>query len=200
MPLLLVPRANSVPEDIIPAVLTRVERLMAPSMIALLILLWMGGPASAEILGPQAAACADSAPGAAVLVHVTGFKDRTGNVRVELYPATDADFLTPGSKLRADGKVFTRIDVPTPPMDEPTVCLALPGPGDYAVAVLHDRNADGKLNAFSDGYGFPNNPRLGYSKPSAKEATFHAAAGQTQVDVVLNYWNGIAARPLRPPR
>lgn len=152
------------------------------------------------ILGPNPDACAADAPGSAALVQVHGFKDRVGKVRVELYPATDEDFIAPGSRLRAEGKVFERIDVPTPPTGDAEVCVALPAPGIYAITVLHDRNANGKLDVFSDGYGFPNNPRLGYGKPAVKEATFTADGPLTRLDVVLNYWNGFAARPLRKPQ
>jgi uncharacterized protein (DUF2141 family) len=153
-----------------------------------------------EILGPQPEACAEGAAGPAVLVHVHGFKDLSGNLRVELYPAVEGDFLAPAVKLRSEGKVFQRIDVPTPQTGEVDVCVALPTPGPYAMAVLHDRNASGKLDVFSDGFGFPNNPRLGYGKPDVTEATIVVADEVMRIDVVLNYWNGFAARPLRNAR
>ena len=73
------------------------------------------GHVEAQILGPNAAACAADAHGPAALVQTRGFKDRIGNLRVELYPAVDGDFLAPGSRLRSEGKVFQRIDMPTPP-------------------------------------------------------------------------------------
>ena len=154
---------------------------------------------SAAILGPHAEDCAAGASGTSVLVTVTGFKDRAGNLRVELYPANDADFLAPGSRLRAEGKLFDRIDLPMPLSGDAAVCVALPATGEYAISVLHDRNANGKLNPFSDGYGFPNNPRLGLSKPKVALATFKANEGGNSLRIVLNYWTGFAARPLRDP-
>lgn len=154
-----------------------------------------------HILGPHAIACAEGAEGPAALVHVSGFKDRAGNLRVELYPAVDGDFLASREHLKAEGKVFERVDiVPTPQDGDADVCVVLPKPGPYAIAVLHDRNASGKLDAFSDGFGFPNNPRLGYGKPAVSEATFKAIPGVVRLDVVLNYWNGLSARPLREQR
>lgn len=167
------------------------------------VALLAGTSASAQethVLGAQPEACAADAAGPAVLVHVSGFKDRTGNLRVELYPAVEGEFLAPGSKLRAEGKVFQRIDNPTPESGDAEVCVVPPATGSFAIAVLHDRNASGKLDAFSDGFGFPNNPRLGYGKPNAAAATFQAAEGVTRLEVVLNYWNGLSARPLRKPR
>lgn len=129
-------------------------------------------------------------------VDVTGFKDRNGQLRVELYPATAADFLAPGRKLIAEGKVFIRIDIPMPEEGDASVCMPLPQVGSYAMAILHDRNASGRLDPFSDGYGFPNNPRLGYKKPDVSAATFTAEAPVTDIRVRLNYWNGFSARPI----
>ena len=37
--------------------------------------------------------------------------------------------------------------------------------------MLHDRNGDRRFNAFVDGAGFANNPRLGFSKPKARQAS-----------------------------
>ncbi len=160
-------------------------------------------PAAAEegpILGPHPTACEAGAHGPAVLVVTTGFKDRVGNLRVELYPAVDGDFLTPGSKLRAQGKIYERIDIPMPHTGDAAVCVPLPAQGSYAISVLHDRNANDRLDAFTDGYGFPNNPRLGYGPPSVKEATFTTQGPQTRLDIVLNYWTGLAARPVSHPK
>lgn len=141
--------------------------------------------------------CPADYAGPSVLVRVDGFKDRAGQLRVELYPDDPEDFLAPGRALRAAGKVFQRIDIPTPAEGVAEVCVVLPHAGGFAMAVLHDRNTDGKLNPFSDGYGFPNNPRLGYSKPDVKAAAFAAGEERVTLDVILNYWNGLSARPLR---
>ncbi len=168
------------------------------TMIASLLLLAPPAMAGeAIVLGPHPEACALDAKGPSVLVHVHGFKDHSGILRVELYPGTEEDFLAPRAKLQEEGKVFERIDLPMPKTgDAVDVCVALPAAGMYTMSILHDRNANSRLDAFSDGYGFPNNPRLGYKKPPASEVIF-AADGQTTIDVVLNYWTGFAARPIR---
>ncbi|MEQ9449359.1 MAG: DUF2141 domain-containing protein, partial [Rhodospirillaceae bacterium] len=106
-------------------------------------------------------------------------------------PATPEDFLASRQKLTAEGKVFKRIDVPTPEVGDSWICVELPGPGTYSMSVLHDRNANGKLDAFSDGFGFPTNPELGLSKPDVEEATFTAGEGRTDFDIVLQYYKGI---------
>ncbi len=168
-------------------------------VLALALLAVPAGAQTPTVLGPQAEACKADSAAPSVLVNITGFKDRSGNLRVELYPATDADFLAPGARLRAEGKVFERIDVPTPSRGVASICVAVPGPGTYALSVLHDRNANGKLNAFSDGFGFPNNPRLGTKKPKVALATFTVGAEKVQLDIVLNYVSGFKPRPVRDP-
>ena len=167
-------------------------------VIGLVCLGTQASRAADAVLGPDAEACSHTASGPSVLIRVYGFKDRAGNVRVELYPATPEDFLASRTKLIAEGKVFKRIDVPTPAEDDARVCVELPDFGTYALSVLHDRNASGKLDPFSDGYGFPNNPRLGYGKPDVDVATF-TAFGKLTLNIVLNYWTGFSAKPLNKP-
>jgi uncharacterized protein (DUF2141 family) len=167
-------------------------------IIRLAALVLASVPVAAQV--PTYGACTGVEGETVAVVHVSGFKDRAGNLRVELYPATNEDFLAPGRLLREQGKTFQRIDIPTTPEGEAVVCLALPAEGLYAIAVLHDRNASGKLDPFSDGFGFPNNSPLGFSKPAVDKVSFTAGAGQTRIDVVLKYWNGLSARPVKRPR
>ncbi len=156
-------------------------------------------PLGPDILGPEAAACSRIADGPSVLVRVYGFKNRAGNVRVELYPATQEDFLASRAKLTSEGKLFKRFDVRTPESGDVRICVAVPEDGEYSLSVLHDRNASGKLDVFSDGYGFPNNPRLGMSKPSVDKATF-TVSGKAKLDIVLNYFSGFSAKPIKKYR
>lgn len=167
-------------------------------LVGLICLGLQSSHAADDILGPEAKACSHTANGPAVLVRVHGFKDRSGNVRVELYPATKEDFLASRRKLEAEGKVFKRFDVPTPADGDARLCVELPDYGSYALSILHDRNASGKLDPFSDGFGFPNNPKLGMSKPDVEKATF-TAFGKLNLDIVLNYWSGFSAKPLKNP-
>src|SRR3546814_4213445 len=76
------------------------------------------------------------------------------------------------------------------------VCVPLPGPGTYALVVLHDRDANGKLSVWSDGVGFSRNPRLGLSKPDFKRVKVTLPAGTTDIKVTLNYRQGLSVRPL----
>ena len=121
-----------------------------------------------------------------VLVTVRGFKDRKGNLRIELYSDKEDEFIVEN---------LGRVEVPTPG-GEPTLCLPVPSPGTYTVGVLHDRNENGRLNVFSDGYGFSNNPKLGWSKPDVKKAVISVGPGTSAIIVILNYFRRGTARPL----
>lgn len=153
----------------------------------------------APILGMDADACAHEASAPAALVHVGGFKDRTGIVRIELYSDHADDFLRSPEELRKAGHLFRRIDVPTPAHGPVDICISLPSPGRFTLAVLHDRNKNGHLDIWTDGFGFPGNPRLGWSKPKASQAYFMAGSGLTHIDVTLNYIIGLGARPVSRP-
>jgi len=134
-------------------------------------------PGAAQAIGPDAAACSGRA--AALLVKVRGLKNREGLIRISTYPA-DADWL-------AKGRYVRRIDVAVPAAGDADICVALPGPGRYGVAVLHDRNGDHKVNIFKDGGGFSNNPKFGMSKPEVAAVAFAAGAGLTTLDIQLKY-------------
>lgn len=135
-------------------------------------------PGAAQAIGPDAAAC--SGQRTALLVRIRGFKDRDGLIRVSTYPAKAGDWLVKGRYVR-------RIDVAVPRGGDTDVCVALPGAGEYGVAVLHDRNGDHRANIFKDGGGFSNNPKLGWSKPEVEKVAFAAGPGLTTVDIQLRY-------------
>jgi uncharacterized protein (DUF2141 family) len=152
-------------------------------------------PAQAqEILGPDAAACRAGADGPAALVRVTGFKDRGGNLRVQLYGNNPAEFLEKGKKLR-------RVDLPVEANGDMAICVALPRFGEFAIAVRHDRDGNGK-SGWSDGGGFSGNPKLSLAsvKPSFEDAVFVAKPGVQVVDVILNYRHGLSIRPVTAAR
>jgi uncharacterized protein (DUF2141 family) len=149
------------------------------------------------ILGPHAALCAPGASGPAVLVTVSGYKDRKGQTRFELYAARDGEFLTNTKKLIDDGKVFERVDVPTAPEGDMSVCLPVRAPGDYAVIALHDRNSSGKLDPFSDGVALSRNPKLRLAKPKAAEVGIAVGAEVKPVRITLNYMSGLSVGPVK---
>ena len=141
-------------------------------------------------LGPDAAACSNGSTRSALLVSVNGFKNRAGRLRVQLYGSNPDDFLSKGKKLR-------RIDLPVTGAGAMNVCVAVPKPGLYAIAVRHDADANGK-SGWNDGGGFTNNPKISLVdlKPSLREVAINVGRGVKPVSVVLNYRRGLSVGPI----
>ena len=111
------------------------------------------------------------------MVKVEGLKDQKGNLRVEVYPDNDRDFLV---------NRMGRTEVPTP-TGEPEVCVQLPSQGRYAIVVHQDRDADNSFDVFTDGFGFSNNPKLGFSKPDVDAVAFATTGEVTHLTVDMHY-------------
>lgn len=157
-----------------------------------LALLTAAGPIpSTPDLGKAEGQCRPGESGPAFLVDLMGLRDRSGRVKVEVYPANDKDFLADDNVLVMAGKTFRRVEVPVPAEPVPRLCIRLPGPGTYAVTVLHDRNADRKFSLSHDGIGFSGNPKLGWSKPKAAAVATYANNGLTTLRVIMNYRTGL---------
>ena len=142
-------------------------------------------------LGKAEGRCREGEPGPALLVSALGLKDRAGNLKLEVYPANDQDFLQDDRILLEQGKTFRRVEAPVPATGSPMLCVRVPGPGRYAVSLLHDRDANHKFNLSGDGVGFADNPKLTWSKPKAAASSIVAGGGLTQVRIVINYRQGL---------
>lgn len=152
--------------------------------------------ASTPDLGKAEARCRAGENGPAFLVDVQGLKDRKGNLKLEVYPANDTDFLADDNVLVGAGKTFRRVEVPVPASGPVQLCIRVPAAGTYAVMLLHDRDTNRKFGWRVDGVGFAGNPKLGWDKPSAAKASARAGATPTRIAVVLNYARGLGMRPL----
>jgi uncharacterized protein (DUF2141 family) len=117
---------------------------------------------------------------AVVAVSVDNIQDVQGNLRAQIYGENPDDFLEKGKKL-------VRVDVPVVTTDTSLICVPLPAPGTYALVVMHDKNANGKADFFTEGFGFSNNPKLSFGPPDAEEVMFSALPGVSEQDVTLNY-------------
>ena len=142
-------------------------------------------------LGTAEGRCRPDEAGPAVVVTARGLKDRSGDLRAEVYPDTAADFLQDDSILLAQGKTFRRAVASVPPAGPATLCVRLPAPGNYTLALVHRRTGHRQFTLHTDGIGFPGDPRLGWSKPPAAAARFVAGPGITHLTIALNYWRGL---------
>jgi uncharacterized protein (DUF2141 family) len=147
--------------------------------------------AEAATLGPSAHLCDSNA--SAVLVDVSGFKARSGTLRVQLY-AADAHYLD-------KGKWLDRVDVPVG-AGHMRVCLPVRSAGNYVVSVRHDMNGNGKSDR-SDGGGLSGNPDMklmdfiSKRKPRLQEVSFSVGAQTRRIPVTLNYFSGLSFRPVK---
>lgn len=147
-------------------------------------------------LGTENAGCRPGETGPAVRIEVRGLKDRRGILRTELYPDNDQDFMEDDNILLSAGKTFKRVDMPIPAKGPVSICIRAPRAGRYTLALLHDRNGDHKFNPFTDGAGFPGNPRIRRSKPKAALATVSVGSGVRDIAIRMNYLRGFVFRPL----
>jgi uncharacterized protein (DUF2141 family) len=64
-------------------------------------------------------------------------------------------------------------------------------PGQYALAVIHDENGNGRLDTMlgipKEGFGFSRNPSIGFGPPPFEKVRFAVEAGATTQRVRLRY-------------
>lgn len=161
---------------------------MRKSIAGLLGAALLAVPARADVLGPDAAACAGGGP--AILADIIGLKDRKGELKLELYPANEQDFLRDDRELLKEGKLFRRIRVPTPPAGAVQMCMRVPRPGRYALLFTHNRDGKNKFSFWSDGAGFASNGKLGRSRPKLCQAVVDVS-GVTHVTIRVQYLRGL---------
>ena len=141
------------------------------------------GPAAAayrQPIGNDLSRCDGAHP--AVRVTVTGIRASSGNIRVQSYRGTAAEWL-------AKGRWLHRIQVPAR-RGTMTFCLPVSGPGTYAVAVRHDVNGNGDTDLRSDGGGMSNNPSINVfnlGKPSVRQTAFTVGNGVKAIQINMRY-------------
>jgi uncharacterized protein (DUF2141 family) len=156
------------------------RKIMIP--LAAAAMLAIGGSAHAGAVIPNDMSKCGAGAGPAIQVNVRGIKGTSGKIRVQNYPATSAAWLAKGRWLhrmeaRASASALN-------------FCIPLSASGKYAIAVRHDKNANGKTDISSDGGGFSNNPSinvLNLGKPSVGKVAFSAGPGVTTITVNLKY-------------
>ncbi len=72
-----------------------------------------------------------------------------------------------------------------------SIRLAGMTPGVYALAVIHDENANGRLDKFMgvprEGFGFSRNPRIRMGPPRFDEVRFELGPGRGRQSVRMKY-------------
>ena len=169
--------------------------MLKSAIIPVAAALSMGGFATVADAGTRVpndlSQCNAGASGSAALVRVIGFRDSNGRVRVQSYTG-DRNWLERGQWLH-------RVDIPVQARGRNmTVCLPLPGPGTYGIAVRHDANGNNSSDR-RDGGGYSRNPDLSFPfnlQPDYDEVSFRVGTGVTRISVVLNYMQGTSVEPI----
>ncbi|AJP73096.1 DUF2141 domain-containing protein [Sphingomonas hengshuiensis] len=166
---------------------TRVVLVLALGMGILPV---TGATAAAELQDPVDGSCAIGT-GPQLRVNVVGLKDRSGRLKVEIYPPNEADFLRDDRDLKAQGKQMRRVWAPTPASGPVSVCIRAPAAGQWALLFTHDRDGKNKFNFWQDGAGFPSNQKLGRSRPKVRQALVNIPAQGGQITVHAQYLRGL---------
>lgn len=164
---------------------------LVAGMVGVMLATAMPFAAGAAVLGPQSSVCDGSGP--AMLVHIEGFKKRSGMLRVQSYGGNPSRYFEKGAWLR-------RIDVAVPASGPADICVPVPANGSYAVSVRHDIDGSGKTG-MNDGGGMSGNPKLSLldvvfkRKPDPQKVQV-SVHGITRVPVTLNYVQGGSFGPI----
>ena len=138
-------------------------------------------------LHPQnSAGSADASSLCTLRIHVDGLRNGKGNIGTVVYRSaagwpedTSKAFRVGPAPIDADGHGGTAVwkDLQ---------------PGDYAVAAIHDENSNAKLDKNllgipKEGFGFANNPHVGWGPPPFKAAVVHVGCPETEIAIHLQY-------------
>ena len=163
-------------------------KALSTSILAAIAVVTMASPAAAlpetafrHKIDNDLSRCASSH--SAVKVQISGITPSQGTLRVQLYPGTAADWLK-------SGRWLNRIEVPARGSTA-TVCMPVPGPGTYAIAVRHDVNGNGATDLRTDGGGMSNNPSiniLNLGKPSYDKTAFKVGSEVKSITIQMRYF------------
>lgn len=157
----------------------RILRFAAAAAIAV----GLSAPAGAQFrneITHSVAPCQGNGP--AVWIQVSGIESSSGTMRIQLYPGTSADWLT-------TGRWINRIEVPAR-AGSMQVCMPVPRPGNYAIAIRHDKNNNGRTDITSDGGGMSNNPSINVfnlGKPSVDKTRFSIGREVLPMSIRMRY-------------
>ena len=124
-----------------------------------------------------------SAPAANVELSVSSLRSDKGNVLVCL--STNPKFFPDCTKDKAARKMKVTA------ANAKAIEISDVKPGTYAIALVHDENANGKMDMRlflpREGFGFSRNPAIGMGPPKFKSAQFDVGVDSAQYKVKMKY-------------
>ena len=140
---------------------------------------------AALALGAATLAAAAPASAGSVTITVTGLRNTDGVVRAclttreDVFPRCIRDPKSHRTVVRAANSLTIRFDNVEP--------------GEYAIALLHDENEDGKANrvlgmAPKEGYGFSRDAPVQMAPPDWDDAVFTVGSGNQRMTIKMRYF------------
>jgi uncharacterized protein (DUF2141 family) len=124
--------------------------------------------------------------GCTLRIHVDGLRNAKGNIGTVVFKSADG-------WPEQTNKAFRVGPAPIGPDGQSGVAVweDLP-PGDYGVAAIHDENSNAKLDRNflgipKEGFGFANNPHVGWGPPPFSAAIVHVTCPATEISVHIQY-------------
>jgi uncharacterized protein (DUF2141 family) len=120
---------------------------------------------------------------ASIQLAVTGLRSTKGDVLVCL--SSNPKYFPDCTKDDAARKI--KVDAAS----AANVMISDVKPGTYAMALIHDENANGKMDLRlflpREGFGFSRNPKIGFGPPKFKSAQFTIGADNASYAVKMKY-------------
>lgn len=156
---------------------------LVATALALSLTAGLAAPASAQYrneLRHDRSLCSGNGP--AVWINITEIESARGTLRIQLYPGTSADWLE-------SGRWINRIEIPAR-VGTTQVCMPVPRAGNYAIAIRHDQNGNGRTDIRTDGGGMSNNPSINIfnlGKPSISKTRFSIGSEVKPMGIRMRY-------------
>ncbi|WP_420144634.1 DUF2141 domain-containing protein [Sphingobium sp.] len=129
------------------------------------------------------AAAATAVPAQPVSLVADGLRSHKGQILICLTHSADH---FPDCTKDPDKRHFTV------PVRDGAIPLGMVPPGEYAIAIIHDENGNGKLDTFAgiprEGVGFSRNPVLRFGAPGFRSVVFPVAGAPVEQVVKLKYF------------
>ncbi len=119
-----------------------------------------------------------------IRIRIKGVKKSVGLIAADLYPNDEEAFLKGPMRIKQ-----VRFAAKSPVT---TFCIDAPEAGDFAIALYHDQNANGRFDKGPFGmpaepWGISNNPKVRFSAPPVSQALFNVNGQQgAKVEIKLN--------------
>ncbi|MFB0612012.1 DUF2141 domain-containing protein [Aurantiacibacter poecillastricola] len=145
--------------------------------------LGLSAPAQAQYrneITHSVAPCRGNGP--AVWLQVVNIEGSQGTMRFQLYRGTQRDWLE-------TGRWINRIELPAR-NGTMQVCIPVPSPGEYAIAIRHDKNGNGRTDITSDGGGMSGNPSINIfnlGKPGVDKTRFSIGREVLPMTIRMRY-------------